>query len=290
MFNIKKSLLCISAISCMSLYASTIEVTNPITIGSTPSVPTETGYNYWENSNTYVFNTSSNNNYTYWKPKGTVTVDEGYTLKLLTDYNSYYYVLDCNNIFTNNGNVIIDNYGALSIDYNNTTISDSINNGTIYIITGKLGLYWSATLNNKGTITFKDSSYIVISDSSTLTNTGTIDISNITDLSEWGNNYGTFKLEGGSTFILPKSIPTNKINTSWRINPIILNGTDNNPVNIVIPKDCEYIKNIDNNKKEDLFEAIEDATGFTFSEDKDNVKFSWQTSIDNEYEYVDECD
>ena len=286
MFNIKKSLLCISAISCMSLYASTIEVTNPITIGSTPSVPTETGYNYWENSNTYVFNTSSNNNYTYWKPKGTVTVDEGYTLKLLTDYNSYYYVLDCNNIFTNNGNVIIDNYGALSIDYNNTTISDSINNGTIYIITGKLGLYWSATLNNKGTITFKDSSYIVISDSSTLTNTGTIDISNITDLSNWYNE-GTFKLEGGSIFILPKSISTPNSNKF----KIILNGTDDDkPVNIVIPKDCKYIKYIDNNKKEDLFEAIEDATGFTFSEDKDNVKFSWQTSIDNEYEYVDECD
>ena len=47
MFNIKKSLLCISAISCMSLYASIIQVDSDITIGNTPSVPTETDYNKW---------------------------------------------------------------------------------------------------------------------------------------------------------------------------------------------------------------------------------------------------
>ncbi|MBQ8651495.1 MAG: hypothetical protein IJ481_03135, partial [Alphaproteobacteria bacterium] len=67
----------------MSLYASIItayddyddietpfaptEVTNPITIGSTPSVPTETDYNYWSTTEnkTYVFNTSSSN--TCWR-------------------------------------------------------------------------------------------------------------------------------------------------------------------------------------------------------------------------------
>ncbi|MBQ8651402.1 MAG: hypothetical protein IJ481_02645, partial [Alphaproteobacteria bacterium] len=126
----------------------------------------------------------------------------------------------------------------------------------------------------------------------TNTGTGTIDISNITDLSKWINR-GAFTLEGGSTFILPKSIPTKKINTSIWINPIILNGTDDNPVNIVIPKDCEYIEDITNIdtplEKLKLFTLIKEATGFTFGENKNNVKFSWQTSIDNEYESVGEC-
>ncbi|MBQ8651411.1 MAG: hypothetical protein IJ481_02695, partial [Alphaproteobacteria bacterium] len=116
MFNIKKSLLCISAISCISLYAAPIEVTNPITIGSTPSVPTETDYNYWKNNNTYVFNSNRGKHEI---AKNTVTIDEDYTLKLLTDYTDRnYFVLDCYNTFTNNGNVIIDKYGTLRLDKN----------------------------------------------------------------------------------------------------------------------------------------------------------------------------
>ena len=176
MFNIKKSLLCISAISCMSLYASIItayddyddietpfaptEVTNPITIGSTPSVPTETDYNYWftEKNKTYVFNTSSSN--TCWRANNTVTIDNGYTLRL-ANYPSGYYcdVLSCYNTFTNNGNVIIDKYSRLDLINNNP----STNNGTINVINGRLGLHNSATLNNTGTITLKDNSYIYIS-------------------------------------------------------------------------------------------------------------------------------
>ena len=227
----------------MYLYASTIavpiKVNNPITIGSTPSVPitisstpsvpTETDYNYWLDSNTYVFNRGSNNDDIYWKTT-TVTIDEDYTLKLITNYtNGYYYVLYCDNTFTNNGNVIIDNYSALGLNNNYT----SNNYGTIDIINGVLGLYTRATLNNKGTITLKDSSFIYIASSSTLnntgtitfedssyiyinnstvTNTGTIDISNITNISYWYNYDGTFTLEGGSTFILPKSIPIPNIN------------------------------------------------------------------------------
>ena len=155
----------------------------------------------------------------YWKANEPVTIDNGYTLKLINNYGMY--TLYCNNTFTNDGKVIIDNYGALGLNYT------SINTGTIDIINGYLGLYGNAILNNTGTITLTDSSYIYIY-SATLTNTDTIDISNITDLSEWYNN-GTFKLEGGSTFILPKSI-TNKINTSNWKKPITLSGTKDNPV------------------------------------------------------------
>ncbi|MBQ8651198.1 MAG: hypothetical protein IJ481_01575, partial [Alphaproteobacteria bacterium] len=161
---------------------------------------------------------------------------------------------------------------------------------------GWLELSEDAKLNNTGTITFKGSSFIYIY-CSTLTNTDTIDISNITDLSYWGN-YGTFTLEGGSTFILPKSI-TNKIKTYWWINHITLNGTKEKPVNIVIPKGCKYINDIDNNNKKALFDTIQDKTGFTFDGERDNVNFSWQTEDhinqpiearqDNEYESVDEC-
>ena len=280
--NIKRSLLCISAISCMSLYASTIavpiKVNNPITIGSTPSVPTETDYNYWLDDKTYVFHRDKDKNNKYWKANNTVTIDKDYTLKLIKYYSGC--TLDCYNTFTNNGNVIIKDNAYLDIDYNNTKgnpISDSTNNGTIDIINGVLGLWNSAILNNKGTITLKGSSYIDINYSSTLTNKGTIDISNITDLSNWYNE-GTFKLERGSIFILPKSISTPNSNKF----KIILNGTDDDkPVNIVIPKDCKYIKYIDNNNKGVLFNAIEDATGFIFNGDKDNVKFSWQTPVDN---------
>ena len=54
MFNIKKSLLCISAISCMSLYATDIQVNSLITIGedtkgnSVATGLTNTDYNKWE--------------------------------------------------------------------------------------------------------------------------------------------------------------------------------------------------------------------------------------------------
>ena len=273
MFKIKKSLLCISAISCMSLYASTIAdpievITNPMTIGSTPSVPTETDYNYWSTTedNTYVFNSNNKR----WQANNTVTIDNGYTLKLINEYDGY--TLYCYNTFTNNGNVIIKDNAYLDIDYyytdEDTTISDSTNNGTIDIINGVLGLWNSAILNNKGTITLKGSSYIDINYSSTLTNKGTIDISNITDLFYWGNN-GIFTLEEGSTFILPKSISTPNRNDF----NITLSGSSDKPVNIVIPKGCEYITNINNNNKEDLFNAIEDATGFTFNGNTSNVSF-----------------
>ena len=276
--KIKKSLLCISTISCMSLYAA-VTVTNPITIGSTPSVPTETDYNYWsteaEEDNTYVFNRDKGKNDKHWIPKNTVTVDNDYTLKLTTNYTDRYYcVLDCYNIFTNNGNVIIDKYGILAIKYNKP-IGNSNNNGAIDIINGGLAVYDKAKLNNTGTITLTGSSFIYIYNS-TLSNKGTIDISNITDLSRWYND-GTFTLKGGSTFILPKSISTNKIgSTGNTFKPITLNGTNDNPVNIVIPKGCEYIKDTDNNNKYALFEAIKEETGFTFNGNKNNVKFSWQ--------------
>ncbi|MBQ8651131.1 MAG: hypothetical protein IJ481_01225, partial [Alphaproteobacteria bacterium] len=201
------------------------EVDNPITIGSTPSVPTETDYNYWSTTedNTYVFNTSSKNSNKYWIANNTVTINNGYTLKLTTNYTNdyYYYVLFCYNTFTNYGNVIIDNYGILGLNNNYT----SNNYGTIDIINGVLGLYNSATLNNTRTITLKGSSVIDIDSSSTLTNKGTIDISNITNLSKWCSS-GIFTLEGGSTFILPKSIP---IPNSNNFN-IQLNGTKDKPV------------------------------------------------------------
>ncbi|MBQ8650910.1 MAG: hypothetical protein IJ481_00045, partial [Alphaproteobacteria bacterium] len=84
----------------------------------------------------------------------------------------------------------------------------------------------------------------------------TIDISNITDLSSWINN-SAFKLEGGSTFILPKSIleDSKKINTSMWKKPITLSDSSNK-VNIVVPKDCKYITDIDNNNKGVLFSII----------------------------------
>ncbi|MBQ8651516.1 MAG: hypothetical protein IJ481_03250 [Alphaproteobacteria bacterium] len=280
----------------MSLYASIIQVENPIAIGNYKGSNTKvatgltnTDYNYWLDGKTYVFNTKSSNNNIGWVAYKTVTIDKDYTLKLTTDCaDMYYYALYCLKTFTNNGNVTIDNYATLDIDYYDTTtrnpIRDSNNNGTINVNKGYLGLYWRATLNNKGTITFKDSSYIVISDNSTLSNKGTIDISNITDLSEWYNEDDTFTLKGGSTFILPKSIlgDNNKIgSTGNTFKPITLSGTKDNPVNIVIPKGCEYIKDIDNNNKDALFKAIQETTGFTFGENKNNVKFSWQTSLDN---------
>ncbi|MBQ8651304.1 MAG: hypothetical protein IJ481_02125, partial [Alphaproteobacteria bacterium] len=343
-----------------------ITVSDPITIGSSTKdtkvatdLENKTDYNYWstEEDKTYVFNSNRGKHEI---AKNTVTIDEDYTLKLITTgYTSNPIVLYCLNTFTNNGNVTIDNYGELGLNKKCT----SNNNGTIDINKGKLGLYDNATLNNNtngtitlkgsshiytytdgtltnkgtiilkdysciyirnsainntGTITFKDSScidiysystlnntgtirltdsrYIHISDS-TLSNKGTIDISNITNLSYWFN-YGKFTLEEGSTFILPKSI-TKKINTYYWKKPITLNGTDNKPVNIVIPKDCEYIKNIDNNNKYALFKLIKEETGFTFNGKKGSVKFSWQTEDhinqpiearqDNEYESVDEC-
>ncbi|MBQ8650989.1 MAG: hypothetical protein IJ481_00475, partial [Alphaproteobacteria bacterium] len=122
----------------MSLYASIIEVNNPIKIGnykgSNTKVATDltnTDYNYWKDSNTYVFNATG----IYWKTT-TVTIDEDYTLKLITNYTNdyYYYVLYCKNTFTNNGNVIIDNYSALGLNNNYT----SNNYGTIDIINGVL--------------------------------------------------------------------------------------------------------------------------------------------------------
>ncbi|MBQ8650922.1 MAG: hypothetical protein IJ481_00115, partial [Alphaproteobacteria bacterium] len=168
----------------MSLYASFIQVNNPIKIGnykgSNTKVATDltnTDYNYWLDGKTYVFNISSNNNNKGWVAYDTVTINNGYTLKLITDCTDrYYYVLYCKNTFTNDGNVIIDNYGGLLIDYDNkTTIDTSTNNGTIDIINGVLGLYYMATLTNTGTITLTGSSYIYINNT-TLTNTGTIDI------------------------------------------------------------------------------------------------------------------
>ena len=217
----------------------------------------------------------------YWKVKNTVTINKDYTLKLITNYTDrYYFVSDCYKTFTNNGNVIIDNYSALGLRNN---IS---NNGTMDINNGGLGLYGNATLNNTGTITFKGSSSIYIASNATLTNTstGTIDISNITDLSGCGNK-GTFTLKGGSTFILPKSISIPNSNNF----KITLNGTDNKPVNIVIPKSCKYIKYIYNNNNDVLlFNLIKIATGLIFNGERENVNFSWQTSVDNEYESVEE--
>ncbi|MBQ8651354.1 MAG: hypothetical protein IJ481_02385, partial [Alphaproteobacteria bacterium] len=143
---------------------------------STPSVPTETGYNYWLDGKTYVFNNK------HWIANKPVTIDKDYTLKLITTgYTGDELALYCNNTFTNNGNVIIDNYGGLELNKKYT----STNNGIIDIINGGLGLYWSAILNNTGTIKFKGPSRIDIYSNTTLTNTGTIDISNITDLSKW---------------------------------------------------------------------------------------------------------
>ncbi|MBQ8650949.1 MAG: hypothetical protein IJ481_00260, partial [Alphaproteobacteria bacterium] len=82
--------------------------------------------------------------------------------------------------------------------------------------------------------------------------------------------------EEGSTFILPKSIleDSKKINTSRWKKPITLNGTKDNPVNIVIPEDCKYITDIDNNNKDALFSIIQEETGFTFDDDnRDYVEF-----------------
>ncbi|MBQ8650955.1 MAG: hypothetical protein IJ481_00295 [Alphaproteobacteria bacterium] len=264
----------------MSLYASTIAdpievITNPMTIiiGKTTTgtvlAPTgkvvatdlenEADYNYWstEEDNTYVFNTDD----TYWITNKPIIINKDYPLKLITNYPyDYKLVLDRYNAFS------IDDYG---INYNyDTTITDSNNNGTIDIINGYLELMPGAKINNTGTITLKGSSYIDINYSSTLTNKGTIDISNITDLFYWGNN-GIFTLEEGSTFILPKSISTPNRNDF----NITLSGSSDKPVNIVIPKGCEYITNINNNNKEDLFNAIEDATGFTFNGNTSNVSF-----------------
>ncbi|MBQ8650916.1 MAG: hypothetical protein IJ481_00080 [Alphaproteobacteria bacterium] len=138
----------------MSLYAADIAVDSDITIGSTPSVPTETGYNYWLDGKTYVFNNK------HWIANKPVTIDKDYILKLIkTGYTDYKSVLNCNNTFTNNGNVIIDKYSRLDLINNNP----STNNGTINVINGRLGLHNSATLNNTGTITLKDNSYIYIS-------------------------------------------------------------------------------------------------------------------------------
>ena len=225
-----------------------------------------THQNKWY-GNTYTINASDSNSRI--DTQGTVTINNGYTLKLINNCGAC--TLYCYNTFTNNGNVIIDNYGRL--DLNNI----SINNGTIDINNGALELWNRAKLNNKGTITLKGSSFIDIYSNSTLTNTGTIDISNITNLYYWYND-GTFKLEGGSTFILPKSIleDSKKIGSTYTFNPITLNGTKDKPVNIVIPKGCKYITDIDNDNKGVLFNALEDATGLTFDGDKNNVKFSWQ--------------
>ena len=293
MFNLKKSLF-ISAISCMSLYAA--EIKQHITIGESTKdnkvaedLENNTDYNYWLDSNTYVFNRDKDKHNTRWIANNTVTIDNGYTLKLITNYtDGYYFVLDCYNKFTNNGNVIIDKYGTLGLN------KTSINNGTIDINKGILGLWRSAILTNTGTITLKGSSFIYIDNSAilnntntitfkvisfidiyysgTLKNTGTIDISNITDLSNWINK-GTFTLEEGSTFILPKSIPTNKIGDLYGYTfNITLNGTKDKHVNIVIPKGCEYIT--DKNKTTDeLFDAIYEATGLTFDGNINNVNF-----------------
>ncbi|MBQ8651529.1 MAG: hypothetical protein IJ481_03320 [Alphaproteobacteria bacterium] len=336
----------------MSLYASTIavptEVNNPITIGSSTKDTkvatdlTNTDYNYWSTTEnkTYVFNTSSSN--TCWRANNTVTIDNGYTLKLITNHtNGYYYVLYCYNTFTNNGNVIIDKYGVLDLN-----IKTSNNNGTIDINNGLLTLFGIATLNNTGTITFKvssyidihkssilnntrtitltgsshiyihnssilnntatitlkDSSYIIIHNSSilnntgtitltgsgyikiydsTLTNTGTIDMYNITDLSKWYNT-GTFTLKGGSTFILPKSIleDSKKIGSTYTFNPITLNGTKDNPV---IFKCYTHEPYIDNNsiRVRPISDALTytslddiiNKTGFTFTGNTSNVSF-----------------
>ena len=53
MFNIKKSLLCISAISCMSLYATMVPVDNPITIGDSTKGNDNLGINALSNYTHY---------------------------------------------------------------------------------------------------------------------------------------------------------------------------------------------------------------------------------------------
>ncbi|MBQ8651231.1 MAG: hypothetical protein IJ481_01740 [Alphaproteobacteria bacterium] len=232
-----------------------------------------------------MFNRSTSNSHKYWIAYNKVTINEYYTLNLITTgYDDYYYVLDCYNIFTNNGNVIIDGYGELFIDYINTIesnpISDSINDGTIDVKNGWLTLYDGAILNNKGTITLTGSSYIYINTNTAITNKGTIDISNITDLSYW-SNAGTFKLEGGSTFILPKSIPTNKIGSAeYTFKPITLNGSSNNKV---IFKYYTHEPYIDNNNIKirsisdaETYNSLEDITiktEFTFTGSTSNVSF-----------------
>ena len=264
------------------VYSASIEVDNPITIGSTPSVPAETTYNYWSTTedNTYVFYRDIyNHNKTHWKANSTVTINPGYTLKLIaTGYTRYNYALRCWNTFTNNGNVIIDNFSNLNLSKPYT----SKNNSTIDIINGQLGLMLSATLNNTGTIKLTDSSRIHIY-SSILTNIGTIDISNITDLSEW-YNIGTFKLEEGSTFILPKSKlgDRKKIGyyRNFSFNPITLNGTTDKPV---IFKYYTHESYIDNNSIKiqpisgaETYTSLTDIinkTGFTFTGNTSNVSF-----------------
>ncbi|MBQ8651491.1 MAG: hypothetical protein IJ481_03115, partial [Alphaproteobacteria bacterium] len=247
----------------------------PITIGETTTGKevatglTNTDYNYWstEDSNTYVFNADDK----CWKANNTVTIDKDYTLKLITNYtNDYNLVLFCYNTFTNYGNVIIDNYGVLGLNNNDYT---STNNGTIDIINGVLGLWNSAILNNKGTITLKGSSYIDINYSSTLTNKGTIDISNITDLSKWYNEDDTFTLKGGSTFILPKSIldSDKKIGSYYTFNPITLSDSSNK-VNIKGPY-YPYVDSSNNILCNLTFESIQSVTGFTFTGNTSNVSF-----------------
>ena len=174
-------------------------------------------------------------------------------------------MINTNATLNNTGTITVKDSGRMMFD-TNTTLT---NTGDITVKdSGRMMFDTNTTQTNTGTITLKDSSYIHIY-KSTLNNTGTIDISNITDLSYW-SNAGTFKLEGGSTFVLPKSIHTTNSNNF----NITLNGTKDNPVNIVIPKYCEYITDI-NKTTEYLFNAIEEATGLTFDGNKDNVKFSW---------------
>ncbi|MBQ8651221.1 MAG: hypothetical protein IJ481_01690 [Alphaproteobacteria bacterium] len=261
----------------MSLYASTIAVDSDITIGETTTgkevatdLENKANYNYWstEKDNTYVvYNPSSNNNNTSSNNNNNGLISNGIGPLILEDTSHIIF----------HGGTITNNTGPITLTGTRTFKNNA------YILVN-----YNNTLTNKGTIILQDSSFIyIISNNLTNTGTGTIDISNITDLSKWINR-GAFTLEGGSTFILPKSI-TKKINTSIWINPIILNGTDDNPVNIVIPKGCKYINDIDNNNKDALFSIIQEETGLIFNGDKNNVKFSWQTSIDNEYESVGEC-
>ena len=131
----------------------------------------------------------------------------------------------------------------------------------------------SATLTNTGTITLEGSSYLYIYNS-TLSNKGTIDISNITDLSYWYND-GTFKLEGGSTFILPKSIleDSKKINTSRWKKPITLNGTNDNPVIFKTPYTITTPSNNITVSKYNSLTDIINKTGFTFTGNTSNVSF-----------------
>ncbi|MBQ8651004.1 MAG: hypothetical protein IJ481_00550, partial [Alphaproteobacteria bacterium] len=85
----------------MSLYAT--EIKQPITIGSTPSVPTDTDYNYWLDGKTYVFNTRVNIVDQNWIANEPVTIDKDYTLKLINNCGAC--TLNCYNTFTNYGNV-----------------------------------------------------------------------------------------------------------------------------------------------------------------------------------------